>query len=200
MSLTTPGIRASRTVGRHAPKIVYVLSGGAAKGFCHLGMIEALEGRGVKPDLVVGTSAGSLFGALYCHFGTATGVSGRVEEVLASREFASFEKKYLGAKRQAEGDVDSRLRRFMSSLQGTMKNGVHLGRAMVTSAMIGRDDAEEIFARVFEGISFDSLSIPFGAVAVDLVDGVPVTFFSRGRGEARAGRGRSRGLTALPGP
>lgn len=74
MPLTIPAIQASRTLGRHAPRIVYVLSGGAAKGFCHLGMIEALEGRGVKPDLVVGTSAGSLFGALYCHFGSAAGV------------------------------------------------------------------------------------------------------------------------------
>jgi NTE family protein len=187
MGSTVPGAQASRRLGRHAPKIVYVLSGGAAKGFCHLGMIEALEGRGVKPDLVVGTSAGALFGALYCCFGAAAGVSGRVQEVLASREFASFEKKYLGAQKQAEGDVDSRLRRFLSSLQGKMRNGVHLGRAMVGSAMIARDDAEEIFARIFEGITVDSLAIPFGAVAVDLVDGVPVTFASRGAGDARAG-------------
>jgi predicted acylesterase/phospholipase RssA len=74
MPFAIPEIRASRTLARYAPKIVYVLSGGAAKGFYHLGMIEELEHRGVTPDLVVGTSAGSLFGSLYCHSGTITEV------------------------------------------------------------------------------------------------------------------------------
>ncbi len=171
-------IRASRVLARHAPKIVYVLSGGAAKGFCHLGMIEALEARGVMPDLVVGTSAGSLFGALYCHYGTVAQVIARVEDVLASKEFASFEKKYFGGGQRAEAVVQSRLSRFFAGLKGTVKSGVQLGRAMVTSAMIEEEDAASIFDRIFEGISFDTLKIPFAAVAVDLVDGAPAVFDS----------------------
>lgn len=46
-------------------KIGLVLGGGAARGFAHIGVIKALESRGIVPDLVVGTSAGSLVGALY---------------------------------------------------------------------------------------------------------------------------------------
>ena len=47
------------------PVIGLVLGGGAAKGFAHIGVIKALEAQGIVPDLVVGTSAGSLIGALY---------------------------------------------------------------------------------------------------------------------------------------
>ena len=48
-----------------APKIALALGGGAARGFAHIGVIKALEAHGIVPDIVVGTSAGSLVGALY---------------------------------------------------------------------------------------------------------------------------------------
>lgn len=45
--------------------VALVLSGGAARGFAHVGVINVLEAHGLKPDVVVGTSAGSIVGALY---------------------------------------------------------------------------------------------------------------------------------------
>lgn len=47
------------------PVIGLALGGGAARGFAHIGVIKALESQGIKPDLVVGTSAGSVIAALY---------------------------------------------------------------------------------------------------------------------------------------
>lgn len=47
------------------PRIGLALGGGAARGFAHIGVIQVLEEAGLKPDLVVGTSAGSLVAALY---------------------------------------------------------------------------------------------------------------------------------------
>jgi NTE family protein len=47
------------------PRIGLALGGGAARGFAHIGIIQVLEENGIKPDLVVGTSAGSLVAALY---------------------------------------------------------------------------------------------------------------------------------------
>lgn len=41
------------------------LSGGAARGYAHVGVIKVLEAHGLRPDLVVGTSAGSIVGSLY---------------------------------------------------------------------------------------------------------------------------------------
>ena len=52
-------------------KIALALGGGAARGFAHIGVIKALEAQGIVPDIVVGTSAGSVVGALY-----ASGMSG----------------------------------------------------------------------------------------------------------------------------
>ena len=63
-----PAVRASETAtpkpDRHV-KIGLALGGGAARGFAHIGVIKALESQGIVPDIVVGTSAGSLVGALY---------------------------------------------------------------------------------------------------------------------------------------
>jgi NTE family protein len=60
------------------PRIGLALGGGAARGFAHIGVIQALEENGFAPDLVVGTSAGSLVAALF-----ASGRSGRDLAILA---------------------------------------------------------------------------------------------------------------------
>jgi NTE family protein len=57
---------------KHPPRIGIALGGGAARGFAHVGVLQVLEENGIHPDLVVGTSAGSLVAALY-----ASGHSGR---------------------------------------------------------------------------------------------------------------------------
>lgn len=46
-------------------KIGLALGGGAARGFAHIGVIKVLEAQGITPDIVVGTSAGAVVGALY---------------------------------------------------------------------------------------------------------------------------------------
>lgn len=47
-------------------KIGLVLSGGGARGFAHLGVIQALNEADIFPDIISGTSAGALVGVLYC--------------------------------------------------------------------------------------------------------------------------------------
>ena len=53
------------------PRVALVLGGGAVRGFAHVGVIKVLEAQGIIPDMVVGTSAGSVVGGLY-----AAGYSG----------------------------------------------------------------------------------------------------------------------------
>ncbi len=52
---------------KRPPRLGLALGGGAARGFAHIGVIQVLEEAGIRPDLVVGTSAGSLVAALYAH-------------------------------------------------------------------------------------------------------------------------------------
>ncbi|MFP8777392.1 patatin-like phospholipase family protein [Hydrogenophaga sp. RWCD_12] len=47
------------------PRLGLALGGGAARGFAHVGVIQVLEQNGIRPDVVAGTSAGSLVAALY---------------------------------------------------------------------------------------------------------------------------------------
>lgn len=57
--------QAQPAAARSRPKLALVLGGGAARGFAHIGVIKTLQAQGIVPDMVVGTSAGAVVGALY---------------------------------------------------------------------------------------------------------------------------------------
>ena len=54
---------AATTPGKSAPKTAYVLAGGGSLGAVQVGMLKALAAHGVRPDLIVGASAGAINGA-----------------------------------------------------------------------------------------------------------------------------------------
>lgn len=66
-----PAPAPAETVAKRPPRVGLALGGGAAKGFAHVGVIAVLEEAGLRPAYVVGTSAGSVVGALY-----ASGMTG----------------------------------------------------------------------------------------------------------------------------
>lgn len=47
------------------PKIGLALGGGSSRGWSHIGVINALADVGIVPDIICGTSIGSLVGASY---------------------------------------------------------------------------------------------------------------------------------------
>lgn len=74
----SPPVQPPVVAPRPPLKIGLALGGGAARGFAHIGVIKALEAQGIVPDLIVGSSAGSVVGALY-----ASGMSGFEMQKLA---------------------------------------------------------------------------------------------------------------------
>ena len=77
---------AAQSAPKKYPKIGLALGGGAARGFAHVGVIQVLEEAGVRPSLVVGTSAGSLVAAFY-----ASGKTGaQLQQVAETMEEANF--------------------------------------------------------------------------------------------------------------
>lgn len=51
--------------GSRKPRLGLALGGGALKGTAHIGVLRVLEANGLRPDIIVGTSAGSLAGCMY---------------------------------------------------------------------------------------------------------------------------------------
>ncbi|MDO8769484.1 MAG: patatin-like phospholipase family protein [Burkholderiaceae bacterium] len=65
---------------QHRPRLALVLGAGSARGFAHIGVIKALDAAGIRPDLIVGASAGSVVGVFY-----AAGYSGAQMEAVAMK-------------------------------------------------------------------------------------------------------------------
>lgn len=74
---TTAPIRTSTK-----PRLGLALGGGAARGFAHIPVLEALDDLGVTPDIIVGTSIGAIAGAIY-----AAGMPGAEMRKYASELF-----------------------------------------------------------------------------------------------------------------
>lgn len=93
------------------PRIGLALGGGAAKGFAHIGVIKMLEASGIHPDVVSGTSAGSVVGALYA--------SGMDAFQLQEQAFALDESKIRDVRLFAGGLVQGqKLQDYINQLVG----------------------------------------------------------------------------------
>ena len=71
------------------PRIGLALGGGAARGFAHVGVIQVLEENGIRPDYVIGTSAGSFVAALYASGKTGAQL-GQIAETLEEAAFTDW--------------------------------------------------------------------------------------------------------------
>lgn len=64
--VVAPGMKRATALPRPRPVFALALGGGAALGYAHLGVLEVLEAEGLRPDLVLGSSMGSIVGGCYC--------------------------------------------------------------------------------------------------------------------------------------
>jgi NTE family protein len=67
-------------------KLGLALSGGGARGFAHPGALKAIEDSGQKPEIIAGTSAGALAGALYADGYTPE----EIIELFVNKDFKEF--------------------------------------------------------------------------------------------------------------
>jgi len=65
MVIDSPTVQPKARILEKQPEVALVLGGGAFHGMAHAGVIKVLEDAGIPIDLIVGTSAGSMVGALY---------------------------------------------------------------------------------------------------------------------------------------
>lgn len=79
------GQSAERSLPLRRPRIGLALGGGGARGLAHIPVLEAFDELGIKPDIIVGTSIGAIFGAAYASGLSAREIRAHTEEVLGQR-------------------------------------------------------------------------------------------------------------------
>lgn len=147
-------------------KVALVLSGGGAKGLAHVGVLKALEEHDIPIDYIVGTSMGGIVGGFY-----AAGYSpDQIEQIILSQDFQNWVNGVLGDnynfhyfKKDNNASwlslnlaVDSSL---STSLNSNLANDVALNFAMAEYLAGASEKAN---------YDFDSLMVPFRAVAADI--------------------------------
>jgi NTE family protein len=143
-------------VERPAARIALALGGGAARGFAHVGVIKALEAQGISADIVVGTSAGSVVGALY-----ASGLNGfQIQELSMN----------MGEEQVLDGSgmYQCIIETMLSDKRGCIK-----GQAL-----------QDFINRNVHGLAMEKLSKTFAAVATNLKTGEMIVFRSGNTGMA----------------
>ncbi|MFB3389421.1 patatin-like phospholipase family protein [Flavobacterium sp. LAR06] len=149
------------------PKVVLVLSGGGAKGIAHIPLLQKLDSLHIVPDLIVGNSMGSIIGGLY-----AMGYSGDSIEKITKNIYWD---KLLGGGQSLRSVSAEEKREFQRYLVGI---GVKDGKLNSIGSLLNdqnlREYLSELTFPVYNVRDFDSLPIPFRAMATDLVEGKEV--------------------------
>jgi NTE family protein len=149
------------------PKVVLVLSGGGAKGIAHIPLLQKLDSLHIVPDLIVGNSMGSIIGGLY-----AMGYSGDSIEKITKNIYWD---KLLGGGQSLRSVSAEEKREFQRYLVGI---GVKDGKLNSVGSLLNdqnlREYLSELTYPVYNVKDFDSLPIPFRAMATDLVEGKEV--------------------------
>ena len=154
------------------PKVGLVLSGGAARGLAHIGVLKALEEQGVKIDAIAGTSMGAVVGGLY-----ASGY--KIDEL----EKLALEIDWQQALSDAPPREDVPFRRkqddrdFLVKQKLSFRDDGSLGLPL--GVIQGQNLAlllESLLAHTSDTRDFDKLPIPFRAVATDIANGEKVVF------------------------
>ena len=151
---------------RGVPRVGLVLSGGGAKGLAHVGVFKALEKHGIPLNLIVGTSMGSLVGGFYAAGYNAS----ELEDIVKSLDWYDIfrddtERENLFLSQKLEKD------RFLAKIrfdnwQAELPTSFTSGQKALSII------SEKLYGAKYQMIyDFDSLRVPFRAVATDLISG-----------------------------
>ena len=114
-------------------RIGLVLSGGGAAGIAHIGVLKALEERGIPIDYITGTSAGALVGSLYaCGFSPE-----EIEMYVLSEDFQLMTSGKLNSDKQflfRKEDVNANVLSFSFSKDSILKKSIPLN--LVTPSLL----------------------------------------------------------------
>ena len=153
-----------------SPKVALVLSGGGARGFAHIPVIEAVEEAGIPIDIVLGTSMGSLVGGLYAAGYSPQDIRNLIDQHSMVDLFASTP---LPPRPKAALLNDPQYYNLFQV--GLDQKGVGAASGMLGDQKI-LQMLNGALSRVAVIDDFDELEIPFRAIGADLVSGERIIF------------------------
>ena len=149
-------------------KIGLALGGGGARGACHIGVLKSLERRGIIPDIISGTSAGSMIGAMYASHASADTVEEKYIEHVNGEDF-----KDLGFRYIPNNEKDDSV---FSQVFKQMKNQYILMVSSTRKSLVKNERLAKAANNLFESNQFDDLKIPLIVTATDLISGKPMLY------------------------
>jgi len=162
----TGAVSAADSAAASRPRIGLVLSGGGARGLAHVGVLKVLEQAGVRPDLIVGTSMGSIIGGLY-----ASGMrAGDIERELLAVDWSS-----VFAQRVDRRELPERRKDQDLDISAAFELGWRDGELRLPQSAVSSRGLESLLRRYTLPVRlvdrFDELPIRFRAVATDMETG-----------------------------
>jgi NTE family protein len=151
------------------PSVGLVLSGGGARGGAHIGVLKALEELRVPVDYVAGTSIGAVIGGFYVSGMTVVELEELVESLEWETAFLNVTPRQLKSFRRKRDDDSFLVNQKPGLNDGEFELPVGLVQGQVIDMIISRETL-----RASQIDNFDQLSIPFRAVAGDIVTGEAV--------------------------
>lgn len=148
------------------PRIGLVLSGGGARGYAHIGILDYLEKHRIPVDYIAATSVGAAVGGLYASGMSASELKQRLATV--NLDEIAFDHKARAQRRQSLREDDFKYPIGLSVGYGN-------GQLRLPSAIIEGTELmmllQDWTARFPSPLSFDTLPTPFVAIATDLATG-----------------------------
>lgn len=143
---------------------ILALGGGGGRGLAHLGVLEVLEQHKLKPDAIIGSSIGAMFGAMYAINPDAGAVNRRVHAILASENFAKLDLSVLG------GD-ENQDQSWLGRMSSATRQVLLYTRAATERAITDTDLLIRIVHEFCGGESFAEAQIPIYVTAVAFPSG-----------------------------
>jgi NTE family protein len=162
---------ATGVIPERRPKVCLVLSGGGARGAAHIGVLKVLEEYRVPIDCITGTSMGALVGAGYASGMTVAEMTTMIEQLSFD---VLFKEQPPREERSIRRKQDEGRNLFGPQIGVTDELDFRFQKGFVSGVRL--ETVLRRISRVKGHIDFDSLPIPFRAVATDLVTGKPKVF------------------------
>lgn len=155
-----------RNIPKKHPTVALVLSGGGAKGFAHLGILNIIDSLDIPIDYIVGTSMGATVGALY-----ATGYSAK--DMIREIESHNWEEIFADKSSTKKTPINIKDENSRYAISFPIKGGIRLPQGIIKGQQM--INLLSFYTLKYHNINdFSKLPIPFTCVAVNLETGEEV--------------------------